>query len=49
MSKPFEFEIKKLYADLRPSERKAADYYLQYQDSLERLSLAGMAQAAQVS
>lgn len=47
--KPFEFEIKKLYADLRPSEQKAADYYLNYQDSLELLSLAGMAEAAGIS
>lgn len=49
MSRPFEYEIKKIYADLRPSERKAADYYLNYQGPLEMLSLAAMAESAGIS
>ena len=43
MAKPFEFNIKKLYADLRPSEQKVADYYLGYAGQLEELSLVPMA------
>lgn len=49
MAKPFEFNIKKLYADLRPSEQKVADYYLGYAGQLEALSLVPMAKAAGVS
>ena len=49
MAKPFEFNIKKLYADLRPSEQKVADYYLGYAGQLEELSLVPMAKAAGVS
>ena len=45
----FEFNIKKLYADLRPSEQKVADYYLGYAGQLEELSLVPMAKAAGVS
>ena len=48
MAKPFEFNIKKLYADLRPSEQKVADYYLGYAGQLEELSLVPMAKAAGV-
>ncbi|MDO5417248.1 MAG: MurR/RpiR family transcriptional regulator [Lachnospiraceae bacterium] len=49
MSRPYEFEIKKMYADLRRSEQKAADYYLHYDGPLEELSLASMAEAAEIS
>lgn len=49
MEKPMEFEIKRVYADLRKSEQKAADWYLAYDGPLEDLSLASFAEAAGVS
>lgn len=49
MAKPFEFEIKKIYADLRRSEQKVADCYLNYQGELEDLGLVQISEAAGVS
>ena len=49
MAKPFEYEIKRIYAGLRKSEQKAADYYLAYDGPVETMSIAAMAKASGVS
>ena len=49
MAKPLEYEIKRIYASLRKSEQKAADYYLGYDGPAETMSIAAMARAAGVS
>lgn len=49
MAKPLEYEIKRIYASLRKSEQKAADYYLGYDGPVETMSIAAMARAAGVS
>ena len=46
MAKPLEYEIKRIYASLRKSEQKAADYYLGYDGPAETMSIAAMARAA---
>ena len=49
MAKPFEFNIKKLYADLRPRNRRWRTIIWDMRDSWEELSLVPMAKAAGVS
>lgn len=49
MNEKLEFEIREIYADLRKSEKKAADFILNYKGNGRSLTLEGIAAEAKVS